>query len=116
MSSVVNTKSRSGPPVIGGDKTGADIRKISSSGRSVKQDGRAGSLLYLTLTNKKWSIRVPLLHCHIGSRCPCLIGKSRQSDSHCYRLSRRMPSSSKSSQLTVIEEVEHDRFQLDAHQ
>lgn len=32
------------------------------------------------------------------------------------RLSRRMPSSSKSSQLTVIEEVEHDRFQLDAHQ
>ncbi|KAK8499224.1 hypothetical protein V6N12_076074 [Hibiscus sabdariffa] len=76
---------RSGPPVIGGDKTGADIRKISSSGRSVKQDGRAGSLLYLTLTNKKWSIRVPLLHCHIGSRCPCLIGKSRQSDSHCYR-------------------------------
>ncbi|KAK8497896.1 hypothetical protein V6N12_076154 [Hibiscus sabdariffa] len=85
MSSVVNTKSKSGPPVIGGDKTGANIRKISSSGRSVKQDGRAGSLLYLTLTNKKWSIRVPLLHYHIGSRCPCLIGKSRQSDSHCYR-------------------------------
>ena len=26
MTSVVNTKSRSGPPVIGGDKTGADIK------------------------------------------------------------------------------------------
>lgn len=34
MSSVVNTKSRSGPPVIGGDKTGADIRKIRSSLRN----------------------------------------------------------------------------------